>query len=289
MPNDLYNGNPYGGAAVNAENNYWGTTDAGVIEDHIWHFIDDSSRGIVDYNPFRTIPVFDITSTPTMTPSNTPTRTPTTTLTRTPTPTQSPTATSTNTPTHMPTATPTATRTPTPTSAYTPTPTHTSSPTSLPTAVATLAPASPTTITLPGDWGQVSLPAGLVTSTTTFTYTQIVTPTQATGGFAFAGRSFTLIATDAAGQPVTTFAGRYTITLNYQDADWQVAGIPTEANLNLYYWNGTTWVALLPCAGCSLDTVNNRITVVLDHLTEFALLGKPWLNWIYLPLVRKGN
>ena len=162
-------------------------------------------------------------------------------------------------------------------------------PTPLPTAVATLAPTSPTTLTLPGGWGQVSLPAGLVTSTTTFTYTQIVTPTQATGGFTFAGRSFTLVATDAAGQPVTSFAGRYTITLNYQDADWQAAGIPAEANLNLYYWNEATWVALLPCAGCSLDTVNNRVTVVLDHLTEFALLGKPWLNWIYLPLVRKGN
>jgi len=120
-----------------------------------------------------------------------------------------------------------------------------------------------------------TLPAGLVTTTTTFTYTELLTPTEASGAFAFAGRSFTLVATDAAGQPITTFSSRYTITLNYLDSDWQAAGIPAEENLNLYYWNGSAWVGLLPCAGCALDTVNNRITVVLDHLTEFALLGNP--------------
>ena len=139
----------------------------------------------------------------------------------------------------------------------------------------TVAPSSPATITLPNDRGQVSLPDGLVTTTTTFTYTELLTPTQTAGGFAFAGRSFTLEATDAAGQPVTSFSTRYTITLNYQDADWQAAGIPAEENLYLYYWNGAAWVAILPCAGCSLDTVNNKIVAVLDHLTEFALLGNP--------------
>jgi parallel beta-helix repeat protein len=144
-----------------------------------------------------------------------------------------------------------------------------------PPAVIVAPPATAVTLTLPHGEGELALPAGLVTTTTTFTYTEMLTPTQATGSFAFAGRSFTLNATDAAGQPVTTFAGRYTITLNYLDSDWQNAGIPAEANLNLYYWNGTAWVGILPCAGCSLDTVNNRITVVLDHLTEFALLGNP--------------
>jgi hypothetical protein len=143
------------------------------------------------------------------------------------------------------------------------------------TATATVVPSSPTTITLPNAWGQMDLPAGVVTSTTVFTYAQTSSPTENPGSFTFAGRSFTMEATDAAGQPITTFNGRFTITLNYSDADWQAAGIPAEENLNLYYWNGTAWVGLLPCAGCSLDTVNNRITVVLDHLTEFALLGNP--------------
>ena len=132
------------------------------------------------------------------------------------------------------------------------------------------------TLPLPNAQGQIAFPAwGLVTTTTTFTYTEMLTPAQATGGFAFAGRSFTLVATDAAGQPVMSFTGRYTLTLNYSDADWQAAGIPAEENLNLYYWNGSAWVGILPSAGCSLDTVNNRITAVLDHLTSSAL-GSPW-------------
>jgi hypothetical protein len=158
-------------------------------------------------------------------------------------------------------------------------------PTPVATATATVEPTAPATITLPNGAGEIDLPAGLVTTTTVFTYSQIVTPTQATGSFAFAGRSFTLVATDANGQPVTTFSGRFTITLNYQDSDWQNAGIPAEENLNLYYWNGSVWVGLLPCDGCALDTVNNRITAVLDHLTEFALLGNP----LVAPVVSAGR
>ncbi|MBC8422427.1 MAG: right-handed parallel beta-helix repeat-containing protein, partial [Chloroflexi bacterium] len=50
--NDLYNGNPSGNPDVNAENNYWGTTDPAVIEEHVWHFVDDSALGIVDYVPY---------------------------------------------------------------------------------------------------------------------------------------------------------------------------------------------------------------------------------------------
>ena len=138
-----------------------------------------------------------------------------------------------------------------------------------------VAPDGAATLPLPNAQGQIAFPAGLVTTSTIFTYTEMLTPAQATGGFAFAGQSFTLVATDAAGQPVTSFTGHYTLTLNYSDADWQAAGIPAEENLNLYYWNGSAWVGILPCAGCALDTVNNRITAVLDHLTEFALLGSP--------------
>jgi hypothetical protein len=61
--------------------------------------------------------------------------------------------------------------------------------------------------------------------------------------------------------------------VTYADADWQSAGVAVETELNLYYWDGQQWRAILPCAGCSQDVVNNRITVVLDHLTEFALLA----------------
>jgi len=63
-PNDLYNGNSYGGTDVNAENNYWGTTDPSVIEDHIWHFMDDPLLGYVNYGPFRLSPVPPCTPAP---------------------------------------------------------------------------------------------------------------------------------------------------------------------------------------------------------------------------------
>jgi len=147
--------------------------------------------------------------------------------------------------------------------------------TAVATVVATAEPSTPLTITLPDASGQIALPAGLVATTTIFTYSEFITPTETTGGLSFAGASFTLEATDVYGQPVTSFADRFTITLNYQDTDWQTAGISDENSLNLYYWNGIAWIAILPCDGCSLDTVNNRIVVELNHLTEFALLGNP--------------
>jgi hypothetical protein len=37
---------------VDATDNYWGTTDSNTIEEHVWHFIDDSSLSIVNYVPF---------------------------------------------------------------------------------------------------------------------------------------------------------------------------------------------------------------------------------------------
>ncbi|MCX6030419.1 MAG: S8 family serine peptidase [Chloroflexi bacterium] len=248
-----------------------------------------SQSGISNEVFIGAAPIPTATSTPRHTPTTTPTatrtprRSPTPTPTRTPTVTRTPTLTPTPTPTRTPTRTPTVTQTPTATLTVTPsqtptstpTVTHTPNPTPIATTAVTVEPTAPTTMMLPNAHGQIIFPAGLVTTTTTFTYTEMLTPTQATGGFAFAGASFTLEATDANGQPITTFAGRYTITLNYQDGDWQAAGIPAEENLNLHFWNGTAWVAILPCAGCSLDTVNNQIIAVLDHLTEFTLLGNP--------------
>jgi len=62
--------------------------------------------------------------------------------------------------------------------------------------------------------------------------------------------------------------------------------------LNLAFWNGNAWVKVLPCAGCGVDTVNNRLTAVLDHFTEFALLsGLPSVGdgkiRVYLPMARR--
>ncbi len=76
------------------------------------------------------------------------------------------------------------------------------------------------------------------------------------------------------------------IVLHYAESDWQNAGIVDEESLNLYYWDGHSWVALLPCAGCSHDPVNNIFTVRLDQAT-FAALQAVRAQKLYLPLVAK--
>ena len=43
---------------------------------------------------------------------------------------------------------------------------------------------------------------------------------------------------------------------------------------------------ILPCVGCSIDTENRIVTIVIDHLTEFALLA-PDEHFVYLPGVLK--
>jgi len=249
-------------------------------------------------------PTYTPTPTPTATPTDTPTPTPTPTATptHTPTPTNTPTPTPTNTPTATPSSTPTPTATPThtstatptytPTPTNTPTPTSTNTPTATPSSTSTLTatptatpqPAITSTVISPDSGGSLSsqdnsivlsFPAGSVATTTIVSCTQEITPTAGLGSFQFAGRAFSIEATDQSGQPVTTFTRPFTLTLTYNDEDWQSAGISSEEKLNLYFWNGNAWIALLPCAGCSRDTQANRILVLLDHLTEFGLLACP--------------
>ncbi len=53
---ELWNDNPQGSANVNAENNWWGTADGSQIEDKIYHWFDDASKGFVDYTPYLFAP-----------------------------------------------------------------------------------------------------------------------------------------------------------------------------------------------------------------------------------------
>jgi hypothetical protein len=106
-----------------------------------------------------------------------------------------------------------------------------------------------------------------------------------------AGHSFLLEAHDSAGQPITQFAQPYTLVISYTDEQLAALGID-ETDLNLAFWNGSAWVNVLPCAGCGVDTINNRLTAVLDHFTEFAFLsGVPTVDdgkiRVYLPMARR--
>lgn len=129
---------------------------------------------------------------------------------------------------------------------------------------------------LSADNGDLTLdfPTGAVTSSTTVNYAPNASPGNPVGDLIFANTACTLEATDGEGDPVTQFDQPYTLTLRYQDSDWQNAGVADESTLNLYYWNGSQWEAILPCSGCSLDTVNNMLVAVLDHFTEFGFMGE---------------
>ncbi len=50
---DLHNGNLTGTADLNAQDNWWGTTDTVQIDDHIWDGDEDSGLGQVDYSPYE--------------------------------------------------------------------------------------------------------------------------------------------------------------------------------------------------------------------------------------------
>jgi thermitase len=119
----------------------------------------------------------------------------------------------------------------------------------------------------------LDFPPGAVPSETTVVHMLQASPTNPPSDLVFANMSCMLEATDANGDPVEQFDQPYTLILDYLDADWQDAGIESECALNLYYWNGSQWGGVLPCPGCSLDTEGNQLVAVLDHFSEFGLMG----------------
>ncbi|RRR71275.1 MAG: exo-alpha-sialidase [Candidatus Viridilinea halotolerans] len=128
---------------------------------------------------------------------------------------------------------------------------------------------------------KLNFPAGAVQAEHTLTYSELVTPTQSLGNFRFAGRSFTVVATKADGTITREFNARFSIIVNYTDAELAAAGI-SEDDLDLVFWNGSRWVSTNP----TLDRANKRLVTTLDHLTEFALVGQG-TQTVYLPLVRR--
>lgn len=127
----------------------------------------------------------------------------------------------------------------------------------------------------------LDFPAGVFTETVTVLFNSLLNPSNPAPGEAFA--SFTLEALDANGQPVQPQAP-FTLTVAYDDSNFSAQSID-ERTVNIYFWDGSLWQPLMPCDPCELDLVNNRITVTLDHFSEFTLTAQKWL--LYLPVVMK--
>ncbi len=157
-------------------------------------------------------------------------------------------------------------------------------------ATGTVSPTTGGMIALADGKFTITFPPNAVTTTVAVTYTQVLTPTQPLPTGRIGLRYFTLEARDGGGNLVTNFNQPYTLTLTYTDAELVAAGI-TEGTLNLAFWNGATWVDMLPCGGCGIDAVNNRVTIVANHFTHFALSGQTngATFQIYLPLILKSH
>ncbi len=127
----------------------------------------------------------------------------------------------------------------------------------------------------------VTFPPGAVTTPVSITLVNVSQPISNAG---FVGVAFSIEATDSNGNTISQFQQPVVITVSYSESDLQNAGITDEQSLNLYYWDGESWVAILPCAGCLIDSAQNTITVVIDHLTLFAVRK---INRVLLPLIAK--
>ncbi len=199
-------------------------------------------------------------------------------------------------PSPTPTITPTATATPTPVATPTPTFTPTPSPTPIVASMEISATKGYTlTIQDPGtgttdDTFSIMFPISSVpiSEPVKIIYTNAIIPVKEQPLPEHMGmlRDFMLTAQTISGVPVTTFAMSYTMDLVYTEQELTAAGIWDEETLNVAYWQDSEWHPMLPCDGCEHAPEENRFTIVADHFTDYAVMGKARVS-VYLPIVQR--
>ncbi len=128
---------------------------------------------------------------------------------------------------------------------------------------------------------QLQVPANAVSEPVTIYYSRLFTPTTSLPSSSLFALGFNLHAIKADGTTVTQFAHPLTLIISYP-SDAILAGMGINENdLSLSYWDGGQWQTAFPCSGCTINTVQNKITVILDHFTEFALIAAE--DQIFLP------
>ncbi len=131
----------------------------------------------------------------------------------------------------------------------------------------------------------LTVPANATTESVTIQYSHLFTPTAALPNNSHFALGFNLFALKADGTVVTQFAQPLTLTINYpSDAELSNMGID-ENDLTLSYWDGSQWQSVYPCTGCSFNASQNRITVLIDHFTEFALVAEIPEYPVFLPMI----
>lgn len=125
-----------------------------------------------------------------------------------------------------------------------------------------------------------------LTETLSMTYTPQVSPTYATGDFEVAGGiTFHLDVRDGEGNVVSEPSKPLTLTIQYDEAALPIYLHEEDLEVRRYDGDVGAWVALTTV---SRDLVNDRLSVLLDHFSEFALLGEKEYR-LYLPLVVRGG
>ncbi len=122
-----------------------------------------------------------------------------------------------------------------------------------------------------------------VTGPLTLTYTPQSTPSQPFGNFEFAGISFQLQVMDDLGDPIVEPSSPFTLTLQYDENQLSAGTNELDLELRRYDEGTNQWIEMTTL---SRDIINNTVTILLDHFSEFALFTEKLVDYkIYLPLV----
>jgi len=153
----------------------------------------------------------------------------------------------------------------------------------LPSSQAAVVTSAGGTLTTPDGSFSATFPAGAVAQTVNVTYTARLTPGQPLPAGLALLRDFTLEARTGAGAALSSFAQPYTLDLGYTDAEVAARRL-AEPSLRVLRWNGSSWVDVLPCAGCAVDTTGNHVALALSDVGEFAVVGAQ-LRTVFLPVM----
>lgn len=120
-----------------------------------------------------------------------------------------------------------------------------------------------------------------ITETLTITYTPQLSTTHSAGNFSFAGVPFHLEAHGEDGELITDLTHPITLTLSYDEDTLPLGMAEEDIELSRFDTGLNDWVVLPGL----VDVDANTLTVVLDHLSEFALIGPRIDTLILLPLI----
>lgn len=132
----------------------------------------------------------------------------------------------------------------------------------------------------------LTFPPKAVHTPVTINYSSQPTPTRSLAPGQLVVQSFALAAYTDDNVAVTQFDQPYTLVMSYTDGLLAAQGID-EASVRPLFFNGEQWANILPCTGCGIDMMTNQVTAVLDHFTEFVLVGDAPAIRVFLPIINR--